>query len=685
MLTTSSGLTSAIEGDGAVASLYELLWKRKTGTIGLDTDVRIAPTVVYENNFPKVWFVHNERNDNLERRIGSDVTPEAIVHDFTKKPPLKSRGRRHIPDDSGEVVATYFCSIFTEEGEPATRVEFLNRESLNEMVYHRCRRPDGFLQRWIPSQGKYNTVVQAVWTPHHCHVEKRQNIRGLRDKRFPTYDRAVTYEGPSHLSKEAFVAPHIRWQIRIFCQDVVDHIMNVEKIQIQGMVLHFKVDPQCTIWFLWCSSLRLTHSPLNLAPRYVRNTADEELENKREAERIEMLLRFRNIHGTVNVGGVHAMKPRPPPDAIIRKPIPPPSLGPIGDCYTSCPAWSVRNRAKLEKQVQQHYWAGVPMTVARRLAVKAEIDKRAKQLEGTRMTSAVSFRKRGSTTLSQFSRSIVRNPLGINEDAHVPKPRQDTWACVRVALRSGYFHVAYANKVVSEWLAELLEVTAAYVGWSEQPLVIAIPPIVTETIGLEWVPAVFEAELVHDEVLQDDGEGVPGGDDTQKRTTWSITGLRVASMMHAHTYLVSQVNEVCVTKLRTARFYYVINRWVMRRKMQTKSVLPDGDDDNETVISTEDGDDGDKDDDEGIDKSGVVIGSLSMHMSTLRKKSTGPNNNNSIINNNSFSSRAAAAATTQAPAELSLLKSMSRSPLLNSSRMPQAFPAAPSTPPPQPL
>ena len=45
-------------------------------------------------------------------------------------------------------------------------------------------------------------VIQAIWSPHVCRVERRTNIHRIWDRRFSEYERAVTFEGPQFNSEE---------------------------------------------------------------------------------------------------------------------------------------------------------------------------------------------------------------------------------------------------------------------------------------------------------------------------------------------------------------------------------------------------------------------------------------------------------------------------------------------------
>lgn len=50
--------------------------------------------------------------------------------------------------------------------------------------------------------GPYNAVVQAAWSPRVCIVRRKTSRCALADPRRTAYERAVTFEGPSHHTEE---------------------------------------------------------------------------------------------------------------------------------------------------------------------------------------------------------------------------------------------------------------------------------------------------------------------------------------------------------------------------------------------------------------------------------------------------------------------------------------------------
>lgn len=391
-----------LEGDGIVTNLFYYIWKQRTNAAAqsastLSSNLYVPSTVILEHNFPKAWYysrsggahgsghigdedVFDEApTGDLERKLGRDVDTQLILKDFS------DHGRYSIEDPiGGDVVAAYYSTVDVD-GEPVTRVEFLDFLGVTELLLRRSRRPDGFLQKWVAPCGKYNTVIQAVWSPHLCRVSKRASRLALKDKRYPLFDRCCTYEGPTHYSNEVFVAPHVQHQVKGICKELVEHLLHTQKMAVQRMVLHFKVDHNSHIWLLYCSSMRVTsNSQLNLAPTYVRRGPNEEADEQLAAAQLAKILRhdaYENetpasqheaVRRSLNrgvftsgaqtktggqiaslafggsiCGGLGGSGADRPLEAYHPRP---PSMGPLGDMFTDVPNWTKRYKRQIKER-----------------------------------------------------------------------------------------------------------------------------------------------------------------------------------------------------------------------------------------------------------------------------------------------------------------------------------------------
>eukprot|EP01065_Artemidia_motanka_P030300 TRINITY_DN3630_c1_g3_i1.p1 TRINITY_DN3630_c1_g3~~TRINITY_DN3630_c1_g3_i1.p1 ORF type:complete len:845 (+),score=277.93 TRINITY_DN3630_c1_g3_i1:77-2611(+) len=318
-----------LEGDGCLPALYYYVWKKKANVVDAVHDIRIPSTVVYGHNFPKEWYMLNKKSGEVERRTGRDITPAAIEQNFC--PPSTARRFR-----DGGVVASYFSGVKGQNGQTQARVEFLDHKALKDFLYHRISRADGILQRFITPEGRHNEVIQVVWSP--CAdvqlITKRQNHYPHDDRRASMHDRSVTYEGPTHLSREAFLAPHIQWLVKRQCQRFVLHFHSTEQVYVQRMVLHFKVDGAGDLWLLWGSSIRVTRvgkeHPVDLTVKFESAVGQPEVTSA-ENQPASLLDGSRPEFGTVDEEEERriTLGSQVRTEAEVLRP--PPSLGKIGD------------------------------------------------------------------------------------------------------------------------------------------------------------------------------------------------------------------------------------------------------------------------------------------------------------------------------------------------------------------
>ena len=257
-----------LEGDGLVTGFYNFLHKRNTKTLKACKDVLVPDTIVYDHNFPRGWFTSDLKSKEISKKQGKELDAASI------------QGAFHVtPNPAVGVVACYMCSYEEDiNGVPTTvtSVEFFNESSLEDFVGRKVKR-EGILQKFVVPKGLRNSVIQAVWSPRVCIVQRRTNRSSIKDRlqcdRDP-YPCAVTYEGPSHFSEEGSCALHTTEQVKTICTSIVQHFYATEHKFITRMVLYFKVDERDQIWLLWCGSLRVSdrdqpsQMPLNLAPKF---------------------------------------------------------------------------------------------------------------------------------------------------------------------------------------------------------------------------------------------------------------------------------------------------------------------------------------------------------------------------------------------------------------------------------
>ncbi|KAJ9445805.1 hypothetical protein DIPPA_25550 [Diplonema papillatum] len=238
-------------------------------------------TIVWESNIPKGWYHYEEERDdgpNGSCRVGN-VKKEKV--DTKKIDAAFTAGKT---DD--QIVAVYLAKA-AEGTQEVTRIEYMTTTSLRDFLFSRNRgKGTCLVQQWVEPQNQHhNDVIQAVWTSSlKCLVERRRNKSYLRDSSVPIQDRAVTFDGPPHLSEWVNVSGKLREQVCAACGSIADHF---KENTVQGprqaprhfiarMVVQFKIDARCRLILLHVLGARVAVAgkrnkmfvALNLSPAY---------------------------------------------------------------------------------------------------------------------------------------------------------------------------------------------------------------------------------------------------------------------------------------------------------------------------------------------------------------------------------------------------------------------------------
>eukprot|EP01062_Namystynia_karyoxenos_P073785 TRINITY_DN70613_c0_g1_i1.p1 TRINITY_DN70613_c0_g1~~TRINITY_DN70613_c0_g1_i1.p1 ORF type:complete len:698 (+),score=226.77 TRINITY_DN70613_c0_g1_i1:88-2094(+) len=275
--------------EGVITNFFHYIWKRRNNLPEHEDrglDVRIPHTICYEHNFPKGWYCTTPLG--ISRRTGKDIDTKAVRDALCKQ-------RSAAPGAEGDPVALYI-EIPPGGATNQYQLEFFDVARLREFLGGGQRSEgdytppkNGLLQQFVRPQGRHNSMIQVVWSSHLCLIEKRQNIYPLSSSRdgqsaanaapaaaqqeaagrigaAPSlWERAVTWQGPSALSAQAYCAPNVAESIKKVCGQIVTHFRGLEHRQVEWMVLYFKTDPDQNLWLMWCSSLRL--KPLTPQPQ----------------------------------------------------------------------------------------------------------------------------------------------------------------------------------------------------------------------------------------------------------------------------------------------------------------------------------------------------------------------------------------------------------------------------------
>eukprot|EP00906_Rhabdomonas_costata_P016542 RCo023729 len=252
---------------------FQVLWKKKnfwwryepttpeedSARGSLPSAFRIPDTVIWENNIPKAWYHADAKEGIVKKKVESKQIFELFTRDVKGK-----------DEDTVTIVACCYTRVApataaaADSGEtfspdPFT-CEYFDYRGLNDFLFMtKKNKGNCVLQQFVvPQNEDFNDVVQAIWSPGVVMVNRRQTLASLKDPKVSLSRRAVTFEGPPHLSRTVFCTTRLIATVRACSEEVVSHFHDTDsKNVITRMVLHFKVDQRCRLVLLHCPSVRV--------------------------------------------------------------------------------------------------------------------------------------------------------------------------------------------------------------------------------------------------------------------------------------------------------------------------------------------------------------------------------------------------------------------------------------------
>eukprot|EP01012_Entosiphon_sulcatum_P036527 TRINITY_DN4656_c0_g1_i2.p1 TRINITY_DN4656_c0_g1~~TRINITY_DN4656_c0_g1_i2.p1 ORF type:complete len:838 (+),score=131.35 TRINITY_DN4656_c0_g1_i2:42-2555(+) len=260
--------THPLEGDGTQVNLFHYLCKKGQNLDEERLHFRIPDTIVFYN-FPMVWYYWSETKKEICKKGGKELERNNILLAMKKK--KEESGNRDC-----DILASFLSHRQDSEEDSIT---FFNEAELDEFLANREQvQQHGLLQQFVYPRGERNEMIQAVWSPRLCLVNKRVSRFKLNDKKYTRTERAITFEGATHYSEEALCAPSVHHKVKEGCVSFADHFKSVEhSYAISRMVLYFKEDKKDgrLLWLIFSSSFRINEvkyvqkkPPLTLTPQF---------------------------------------------------------------------------------------------------------------------------------------------------------------------------------------------------------------------------------------------------------------------------------------------------------------------------------------------------------------------------------------------------------------------------------
>ena len=236
-----------LEGDGLLDAFYHYIWLKEVKDNGF-RGFFIPDTVVYKYQQPRSWYF-TSIDGTIKKKCKDKLTAHHIKQAFLRK-----------VSDSGIVASFIYISNSTRT------VEFFGVEELKQFLSYGKKAQEGILQKFVDPKDDKNTLIQMVWSPKICMFEYRGNLKDLYDLRYDMYERAVTFEGEEFHSRSLPIrGKEMKKYLQELITDLVEHIAVVSKnkIKINRMVLHFKLDINENLWFLRATSIRCANEAAN--------------------------------------------------------------------------------------------------------------------------------------------------------------------------------------------------------------------------------------------------------------------------------------------------------------------------------------------------------------------------------------------------------------------------------------
>ena len=256
-----------------VVEIYEQLWQAHAR-------IFLPDTVVYKYGRLESWFFCSESRDGgppiLKRKSHVTVTQQGV---FDKVIDRLTQGA----DSPGSIVAVW---VGGPPGEKCN-VMHLTAATLPMFVRSTPDKGHGILQKFVsPIQAGgvlQNSMTRCNWSPHVCSLEMRTNLAPLLDAKVPLAHRTATFDGKSRqiaTTSTSGVNRHLRAQV----ETMAAHMARCLAATMRGrqkpwqMDLNFKQDKRGTVWFCWCSQIKL--AVLDVAGRFeaslLVNSLDED-------------------------------------------------------------------------------------------------------------------------------------------------------------------------------------------------------------------------------------------------------------------------------------------------------------------------------------------------------------------------------------------------------------------------
>ena len=285
----------ALDCDGVSMGLFHHL-ARETRKME-SARIFIPQTVVFDQGFAAAWYFstplmavkrHTDKDINLNdifKAMSSGVPPTCADVDICAVFYSTEHQQAH-----------FF--LLDENVPTSTDTTYMDKNTLKQFLFAPGEKPRGILQQFVYPKGLCVTSISAIWSRNVTMIEGIRNPYSMRDKTKTIGERGGTFELPN--AQQISTTNSVTAAVRQLSTLIVQHLQQVEHVQVKGMILQFRVSENNRVVLLNCTSLRVQKTdsiekddclPLNMMHSFVGEKERKDIQDQKEAKEAKEMRR----------------------------------------------------------------------------------------------------------------------------------------------------------------------------------------------------------------------------------------------------------------------------------------------------------------------------------------------------------------------------------------------------------
>mmetsp|Transcript_28985 Transcript_28985/g.67141 ORF Transcript_28985/g.67141 Transcript_28985/m.67141 type:complete len:898 (-) Transcript_28985:175-2868(-) len=230
-----------------------------------DHEVKIAPTLMFEQGRPVCWYDEVlAGNGEMKPRPRRELTSKNVQLAWNGK----KKDVQHIPSAVFVSYSKVAQGAVIQSGGD-NLIQHLSCKKIDELFSETDPNVKGIMVPFIRPANGYNSMIRVNWSRYIFMAERRTNKLkmdhipdGGDHKPYPQnapnfnmYGNVVTFEGADTLTWSGPLNPSLAKTLRRFCTSLANIIKPPQRVL--QFTAYFKTGPNNTIYFLWSSSVKL--------------------------------------------------------------------------------------------------------------------------------------------------------------------------------------------------------------------------------------------------------------------------------------------------------------------------------------------------------------------------------------------------------------------------------------------